>query len=80
MLTHLPYLPSHAWRTSKIEMNESEFITHIDCHFPYQDRQEASRLIDLACQLSPDAAFMVAHELARPPQSKLRRYRGKLTP
>lgn len=52
-------------------MNEIEFISQIDCNFPYHDHQEASRLIDLAIQLSSNAAFMVAHELARPPLSKL---------
>jgi hypothetical protein len=52
-------------------MNESEFIYLIDCNFPYHDRQEASHLIDLACQISLNAAFMVAHELARPPKNKL---------
>lgn len=52
-------------------MNEIEFVDLIDCNFPYHDRQEASRLIDLACQLSPNAAFMVAHELARPPHGEL---------
>lgn len=52
-------------------MNESEFNDRIDCNFPYHDRQEASRLIDLACQISPNAAFMVAEELARPPHNEL---------
>jgi hypothetical protein len=50
-------------------MNESEFDQLIDCNFPYHDRQEASHLIDMACQISTEAAFMVAHELARPPYS-----------
>jgi len=49
-------------------MNESEFIDKIDCNFPYDDRQKASSIIDQACQLSPNAAFMIAHELARPPR------------
>jgi hypothetical protein len=52
-------------------MNESEFNDRVDCNFPYHDRQEASHIIDLACQISPNAAFMVAEELARPPHSEL---------
>jgi hypothetical protein len=60
-------------------MNEIEFINQIDCKFPYNDRREATRLIDLAYQLSPNSAFMVADELAHPPRSKFNKYRGKLT-
>ena len=70
LLTTLPRPVKNVWRTRKVTMNESEFIYQIDCNFPYHDRQEASHLIDLACQLSPNAAFMVAYELRRPPHGK----------
>ncbi len=53
-------------------MNESEFISRIDCNFPYYDHQEASRLIDLSCQISTNAVFMVAFELACPPFRKMK--------
>ncbi len=48
---------------------ESEFISAIDCQFPFGDQAVASELIREACQISPNAAYMVAHELARPPAS-----------
>jgi hypothetical protein len=48
---------------------EDEFIAAIDCRFPYDDVALAQSLIDEACSISGNAAFMVAHELARPPMS-----------
>ena len=51
-------------------MTEKEFIESIDCCFPYDDLPRAIRLIDLACTISANAAFMVALELARVPRSK----------
>ena len=47
----------------------AEFLAAIDCRFPYGDRALAHALIDEACAISSDAAFMVAHELARRPAS-----------
>ena len=46
---------------------EAEFIEAIDCRFPYDDEQLASALIDEACAISANAAYMVVHELARRP-------------
>lgn len=48
---------------------EEEFLQAIDCRFPYGDTGAAHSLIDEACAISSNAAFMVAHELARPPLS-----------
>ena len=48
---------------------EAEFIEAIDCRFPYGDASLAASLIDEACAISSNAAFMVAHELSRRPQS-----------
>lgn len=49
-------------------MTENEFISAIDCRFPYADTAAASALIVEACALGPNAAFAVADELARPPR------------
>ena len=49
--------------------NEADFIEAIDCRFPYGDAALAESLIDEACSISGNAAFMVAHELARRPES-----------
>jgi hypothetical protein len=48
-------------------MNEDEFISMVDCAFPYEDEAEARRLIALAPAISSNACFMVAEELSRPP-------------
>lgn len=48
--------------------SESEFISAIDCCFPYDDLAAADSLIREACCLSPNAAYMVVHELARRPR------------
>ena len=47
----------------------ADFITAIDCRFPYDDQSAAHALIDEACAISADAAYMVVHELARRPGS-----------
>ncbi len=50
-------------------MTESDFISLIDCRFPYHDSAEAERLIARGCSISPNAAFMVVDELVRVPAS-----------
>lgn len=49
-------------------MNEVEFIEAIDCRFPYGDQAKAQELIELAARISPNASFMVLHEICRPPK------------
>lgn len=49
-------------------MTEREFIESIDCCFPYSDGEAAPRLIEVACAMSANAAFMVVYELACPPR------------
>ncbi|WP_425407823.1 hypothetical protein [Hyphococcus sp.] len=49
-------------------MNEAEFDALIDCKFPYNDAKECMRLINLAAKISPEASFMVLHEICRPPK------------
>lgn len=48
--------------------SEEEFLGAIDGAFPYGDRARAHALIEEACSISSNAAFMVAHELARLPK------------
>ena len=48
-------------------MTEAEFSESIDCCFPYHARVEAIELMDRALQISTNAAFIVLHELCRPP-------------
>lgn len=55
---------------AKGKMREREFIESIDACFPYGDTRRAIALIDEACAISANAAFMVTHELARVPRSK----------
>ena len=50
-------------------MTEEEFISSIDCRFPYMDTGKALKLVDQACSISANAAFMVVSELACPPHS-----------
>ncbi|TFW27003.1 hypothetical protein [Duganella callida] len=50
-------------------MTEEEFIKTVDCRFPYDDEVHASELIELGSAISPNAAFMVLHEICRPPRS-----------
>lgn len=49
--------------------SEEEFVGAIDCAFPYGNRASALALIEEACSISSNAAFMVVHELARRPGS-----------
>jgi hypothetical protein len=49
--------------------SEGEFIRAIDCRFPYDDSAAAAALIDEACAISANAAYMVVEELARRPRS-----------
>ena len=59
-------------------MTEPEFIQAIDCRFPYSNDIEAKKLIELGSTISPNAAFMVLHELCRVPRSvSTRRYKIK---
>lgn len=50
-------------------MTEAEFIESIDCRFPYGAPLKWKRLVALAPRVSTNAAFMVLHELCRPPRS-----------
>ena len=50
-------------------MTEDEFIKTVDCRFPYDDEVRARELIKLGSAISPNAAFMVLHEICRPPCS-----------
>jgi hypothetical protein len=47
-------------------MNEREFISKIDCRFPYTDEQQANGLIATACSISSNAAFAIGYELGHP--------------
>ncbi len=49
-------------------MNEQEFIESIDFNFPYEDERKSVSLIELAREISSNAAFMVLHEIVRAPQ------------
>lgn len=49
-------------------MQEHEFISSIDCCFPYEAPLKWSRIVVRAPRISPNAAFMVLHEICRPPQ------------
>ena len=60
-------------------MTEAEFSDLIDARFPYGKSGEALKLVELACSISPNAAFMVAEELARPPRSaRVSRHRREI--
>lgn len=50
-------------------MTESEWIERIDCRFPYRRSIEWRRLSAQAARISSNAAFMVLHEVCRPPRS-----------
>lgn len=50
-------------------MSEVEFIEAIDCRFPYGDQAKARELIELGVRISPNASFMVLHEICRPPRA-----------
>ena len=48
-------------------MTETEFIDSIDCQFPYHSEGECRAIIERGSRISPNAAFMVLHELCRLP-------------
>ncbi len=51
------------------DVTEEEFIKTVDCLFPYDDEVQAIELIKIGSAISPNAAFMVLHEICRPPRS-----------
>jgi hypothetical protein len=51
-------------------MNGVKFISSIDCCFPYSNPKKARALAEQSLKISPNAVFMVIHELARLPKSK----------
>lgn len=51
------------------DVTDEEFIEIVDCRFAYDDKVQASELIKLGLAISPNAAFMVLHEICRPPRS-----------
>ena len=55
--------------SGRFVVDEASFISSIDCKFPYHNREAALNAIVLGCQTSTNAAFSVAHELARLPRS-----------
>jgi hypothetical protein len=50
-------------------MTEKEFLDHIDCKFPYHDRDNWKRVVDTGKSISSNAAFAVLDEISRPPRS-----------
>jgi len=50
-------------------MTEAKFISLIDARFPYGDRKKGLALVALALKISPNAVFMIHHELAIPGRS-----------
>ncbi len=53
-------------RSKRSKAREAEFIQRIDACFPAERARLSEALIEEACSISPNAAFMVASELARP--------------
>ncbi|OOG45630.1 hypothetical protein [Rhodanobacter sp. C01] len=51
-------------------MTEIEFIREMDCRFPYEDWEKCLSLMELGASISANSAFMVLHEICRPPRSK----------
>lgn len=49
-----------------MKSQEAAFIRKIDCAFPYTDFDMAEKLIEEACAISANAAFMVLFELSNP--------------
>jgi hypothetical protein len=47
---------------------ERDFIEAIDCRFPYASEAEWMAAVDRGAAISPNAAFMVLHEICRPPE------------
>jgi hypothetical protein len=71
----LIYPISDLWRVSAFRyrtlgMNEAEFISAIDCGFPHERPTQWRRLSAAAARISPNAAFMVLHEVCRAPASR----------
>jgi hypothetical protein len=52
-------------------MDEAEFVDLIDARFPYDDLEVGLELAEQACAFSPNAAFAVVDELARPPRGSI---------
>lgn len=50
-------------------MDEQEFIETIDCQFPYDDGGKAEALTKQALAISPNAAFMILHEVVHAPSN-----------
>lgn len=48
-------------------MDESEFISYIDCQFPYKNETHAHKLILQARSISENASYAVLNEIIRPP-------------
>ncbi len=55
--------------TLGLAMQEHEFISSIDCSFPYKAPVEWRRIVVRAPRISSNAALMVVYELCRPPRS-----------
>lgn len=47
-------------------MDESEFISRIDCEFPYKSKTRAHELITQARSISENASYAVLNEIIRP--------------
>lgn len=52
-----------------ISMNEEEFLSAIDCKFPYNNIVKWMELIDMALGISDTCVYWVIHEIVRTPQS-----------
>jgi hypothetical protein len=50
-------------------MTESDFISNIDCDFPYASSLKWRKILKSSVSFSANATFMVLHELCRPPKS-----------
>lgn len=59
-------------------MTESDFISRIDCAFPYEDEEASAALVHEASQISTNACFMIGEELSRPPRSASPSIEGRL--
>jgi hypothetical protein len=51
-------------------MDEAKFISSIDCCFPYSNPRKARAFVEQSLKISPNAVFMVMHELARLPRGE----------
>ena len=51
-------------------MTEGEFISEIDCRFPYDDWDKCILLMEMGASISSNSAFMVLHEICRAPRSE----------